>query len=239
MSKFARRTTEPEGYDYVEPTLTALENELREKVNESHEGLRKVESGWPVHQINWQKSRYIYDLYYLHKRISRQVYDYCIDNKLVDAGLIAKWKKPGYEKLCSTFAINPVNSKFGTVSICRVPRREFDDDKQIEDQTTGCRGCASGATTRNIFGNKYGQYLAAIQIAREEMQNGTADADDEDTTRKDKAEKKEGEGDDDEEENRKKLWASEEEADAAPSVVKDSAKSKSYAPPGKRARTKK
>ena len=34
---------------------------------------------------------------------------------------------------------------------------------------TGCLGCASGkgAGPRNIFGNKYGQNLAAVQIARE------------------------------------------------------------------------
>ena len=31
MSKFGRRIKKaPEGYDYIEPTLTALENELRE-----------------------------------------------------------------------------------------------------------------------------------------------------------------------------------------------------------------
>jgi hypothetical protein len=31
MSKFGRRIKQaPEGYDYVEPTITALENELRE-----------------------------------------------------------------------------------------------------------------------------------------------------------------------------------------------------------------
>lgn len=54
-----------------------------------------IESLWPVHQINWQKSRYIYDLYYKHKRIAKPVYDYCLKQKLVDAALIAKWKKPG------------------------------------------------------------------------------------------------------------------------------------------------
>lgn len=34
---------------------------------------------------------------------------------------------------------------------------------------TGCLGCASGkgAGPRNVFGNKYGQDLAAVQIARE------------------------------------------------------------------------
>ena len=31
MSKFGRRIkTAPEGYDYIEPTITAIENELRE-----------------------------------------------------------------------------------------------------------------------------------------------------------------------------------------------------------------
>jgi bud site selection protein 31 len=60
MSKFGRKTKSlPDGWDYVEPTMTALENELRDKVNENHEGLRKVEANWPVHQINWQKSRYM------------------------------------------------------------------------------------------------------------------------------------------------------------------------------------
>ena len=36
-------------------------------------------------------------------------------------------------------------------------------------QKTGCLGCASGkdSSPKNIFGNKYGQNLAAVQIARE------------------------------------------------------------------------
>lgn len=141
---------------------------MRERINEPHEGLRKAESQWPVHQINWQRSRYVYDMYYTYERISREVYDYCIQNKLVDAGLIAKWKKPGYERLCSTYVINPKNYKFGTVSMCRVPKFNLAPGTQVEDPITGCRGCASGnGGEKNIFGNKYGQYLAAIQIARE------------------------------------------------------------------------
>jgi len=184
MSKYGRKQeAEPEGWDVVEPTLTALQNELRDKVNEGHEGMRRVESAWPVHQINWQTSRYIYDLYYTYEHISRDVYMYCIDNKLVDAALIAKWKKPGYERLCSTYAINTKNSKYGTVSICRVPRGGKHNngastlEGSVENQTTGCLGCASGPTTRNIFGNKYGQYLAQIQVARADRERALAQAD--------------------------------------------------------------
>ena len=121
----------------------------------------------------------------MHHRISREVYDYCIKNKVVDAALIAKWKKPGYERLCSTYVINPRNYKFGTVSICRVPTHCLTEGTEIEDATTGCRGCASGsAHSGNIFGNKYGQRLAGIQIAREERErleeeNSDDDEDDE------------------------------------------------------------
>jgi bud site selection protein 31 len=131
-----KRRKPPAGFDYIEPVLEALENELRDKVKESNLNKRKTESMWPVHQINWQKSRYVYDLYYTHKRISRPVYQYCIDQKLIDAALIAKWKKPGYERLCSTYVINPSNYKFGTTSLCRVPwTSRSEDQKQAQDPT--------------------------------------------------------------------------------------------------------
>jgi hypothetical protein len=114
-------------------------------------------------------SRYVYDMYYTHNKINKRVYDYCIKNKLVDPALIAKWKKTGYERLCSTYVINSNNYKFGTTSICRVPLKDRSPEQLLAmDPTTGCRGCASGVgQPRNIFGNKYGQNLAAVQIARE------------------------------------------------------------------------
>ena len=60
MSKYGRRIKEPPAdYEIIQGTLDALDAEIREKVNEPHEGLRKNESQWPVHQINWQKSRYM------------------------------------------------------------------------------------------------------------------------------------------------------------------------------------
>lgn len=61
--------------------------------NESHEGKRIVETTWPVFRIHHQRSRYIYDLYYKRKLISRDLYDYLLKNKYADGNLIAKWKK--------------------------------------------------------------------------------------------------------------------------------------------------
>jgi bud site selection protein 31 len=88
----------PAGFEVIEPTLEALEHELRDKVKETNEKLRKTESMWPVHQINWQKSRYVYDMYYKYNRISKQVYQYCIQQKLIDAALIAKVKNSLVER---------------------------------------------------------------------------------------------------------------------------------------------
>ncbi|CAH0481471.1 unnamed protein product [Peronospora belbahrii] len=169
MSKWSKKNRAPAGFEYIQPVMDALERELREKMNEPHEGKRQCEALWPVHQINWQRSRYVYDMFYKYHRISREVYDYCVRCKLVDANLIAKWKKPGYERLCSTFAINTKNYNYGTVSICRVPRQQLSEGQMVQEKHSGCRGCASGSGGyHNIFGNKYGQYLARIQIAREE-----------------------------------------------------------------------
>ena len=62
--------------------------------------LIQVEALWPIFKIHHQKSRYLYDLYYKRKAISKELYDYCIKEKIADANLIAKWKKDGYERLC-------------------------------------------------------------------------------------------------------------------------------------------
>ena len=120
------------------------------------------------------------------------------------------------------YVINTKNYKFGTVSICRVPKHALGQGTVVECPVTGCLGCASGpGGQRNIFGNKcvpplallfpipltrrasasasprsrsallasrYGQYLAAIQVAREERRlaaaarddDADADADDDD-----------------------------------------------------------
>ena len=37
--------------------------------------------------------RYIYEMYYKKHEISKELYEFCLRNKLADAGLIAKWKK--------------------------------------------------------------------------------------------------------------------------------------------------
>lgn len=92
----------PKGWDLIEPTLMEMLNMMRDAENEPHEGKRKVESGWKIIKLHHQRSRYIYELYYKKKEISRQLYEYCLREKWADKFLIAKWKKQGYEKLVRT-----------------------------------------------------------------------------------------------------------------------------------------
>lgn len=44
---------------------------------EPHEGKRKVESLWPIFRLHHQRSRYIYDLFYKRKAISRGIQRFC------------------------------------------------------------------------------------------------------------------------------------------------------------------
>ena len=132
----------PEGWEMIEPTIDELQAKMKEATSESHEGKRRVESAWPIFQIHHQRSRYIYDLYYKRKAISKELYDYCVKEKLADAALIAKWKKQGYENLCCLRCIQLKDTNYGTNCICRVPKKNLEDDKVVQCVHCGCRGCS-------------------------------------------------------------------------------------------------
>lgn len=148
MPKVRRsRKQPPEGWELIEPTLEELEQKMREgnyiliicdyiSVNnyylftaetESHEGKRIQEALWPIFKIHHQKSRYIYDLFYRRKAISRELYDYCLNENIADKNLIAKWKKTGYENLCCLRCIQTRDTNFGTNCICRVPKSKLEE----------------------------------------------------------------------------------------------------------------
>lgn len=61
--------------------------------NDPHDGKRKCETLWPIFKIAHQKSRYVFDLYHRRKEISKELYEFCLDQGYADRNLIAKWKK--------------------------------------------------------------------------------------------------------------------------------------------------
>ncbi|GMY25147.1 protein BUD31 homolog 2 isoform X1, partial [Fagus crenata] len=108
------RVKYPEGWELIEPTLRDLQAKMREAENDTHDGKRKCEALWPIFKIAHQKSRYIFDLYHRRKEISKELYDFCLDQGYADRNIIAKWKKPGYERLCCLRCIQPRDHNFST-----------------------------------------------------------------------------------------------------------------------------
>eukprot|EP00239_Pterosperma_sp_CCMP1384_P010998 CAMPEP_0197863798 /NCGR_PEP_ID=MMETSP1438-20131217/41537_1 /TAXON_ID=1461541 /ORGANISM="Pterosperma sp., Strain CCMP1384" /LENGTH=146 /DNA_ID=CAMNT_0043481829 /DNA_START=107 /DNA_END=548 /DNA_ORIENTATION=- len=117
------RTKYPEGWELIEPTLKALDTKMRDAEGESHEGKRKCESLWPIFRLAHQRSRYIYDLYYRRKKISRELYEFCLNEGWADKNLIAKWKKPGYNASVACSAFNPATITTGRPASAGCPSR--------------------------------------------------------------------------------------------------------------------
>ncbi|EDO07952.1 G10 protein family protein [Babesia bovis T2Bo] len=133
----------PEGWDVISDTLDSFDERMKAAERESGEGKRRSEVQWPIFRIHHQRSRYIYDLFYVQKAISRELYDYCVREGYADPNLISKWRKPGYERLCCLRCIQTANQNFGTTCVCRVPKRDLEPGKIIECVLCGCHGCAS------------------------------------------------------------------------------------------------
>ena len=118
-----RNKRKPADWHLVETPLQEFQKRMRDHENAPCEGKRKTEVVWPILRLHHQRSRYIYDLYYKKKEISRELYDYLLAQKYADANLIAKWKKKGFEKLCCLSCIQKVDKQFGSGGcICRVPK---------------------------------------------------------------------------------------------------------------------
>ncbi len=57
--------------------MLEFEDQMKEAVNEEHEGKRKCELTWKVHRIHWEKNRFIFELMYKRKVMSRELVSYC------------------------------------------------------------------------------------------------------------------------------------------------------------------
>ncbi|KAF2612602.1 hypothetical protein F2Q70_00013242 [Brassica cretica] len=97
------RVKYPEGWELIEPTLRELDAKMRQAEMDEHDGKRKCEALWPIFKLSHQRSRYVYDLYYRRDEISKELYEFCLDQGYADRSLIAKWKKVSllYLNFCS------------------------------------------------------------------------------------------------------------------------------------------
>jgi bud site selection protein 31 len=138
----------PEGYSKVEPALTKFQARLKiVQSSTSSSTKNKQQALWPIFQINHQISRYVYEMYYKRKVISKDLYDWLLLQPYTNGDLIAKWKKQGYEKLCCVQCIVAKDKNHKNSCVCRVPKstliKNEEDPQAVECITCGCKGCAS------------------------------------------------------------------------------------------------
>jgi bud site selection protein 31 len=139
------REKPPIGWDLIEEVIEDFERQMKDAVTEDLDQKRKCESLWKIHRIHWEKNRFIFDLMFRRKVISKELYEWLVRKKVVDSTLISKWRKPGYEILCSMMAIQKSATNFGTTSHCRVPIRDRTQSVAITPNVkTGCISCCSG-----------------------------------------------------------------------------------------------
>ena len=79
----------PEGWQLIEEVIEDFEAQMKEAVNEEHEGKRKNELTWKITRVHWEKNRFIYDLMYKRKVMSRELVRHFIDvNEIASAACL-------------------------------------------------------------------------------------------------------------------------------------------------------
>lgn len=133
----------PAGMEEIHEKLEEFESLTREAMNTPADDKRRNEITWPMQKLHYQKNKYLFDMHYKDGKISKKLLDYLIHEKIADGKLIAKWRRPGYERLCSLAVITKSNTNYKSVGICRVPLHER-KGQILPNVLTGCVSCASG-----------------------------------------------------------------------------------------------
>ncbi|ELP88367.1 hypothetical protein EIN_228300 [Entamoeba invadens IP1] len=141
MSRLFKLKKGPAGKEKLIPKITEFEEQLRVAQNDPMYGRRRNETTWDVIKNNYERSKFVYEQY-TQQEISKELYDYCVKNDIIDGMLIAKWKKPGFGHLCCLKCLRPKQGS-NSVCICRVPEDERDNDNYVRCANCGCTGCAS------------------------------------------------------------------------------------------------
>lgn len=102
----SKRKPPPDGFEDIENDLLIFSNKMKDAQNKPPPSGPRHQAQWEIFQISHQRSRYVYELYYEKEAISKKLYDWLLKNGYADAMLIAKWKKQGYEKVCTPVIVH-------------------------------------------------------------------------------------------------------------------------------------
>lgn len=133
----------PGNVDAVADELEEFEARMREATAAPRGNAMNAALTWPVHKLHFQKNRFLHDARYVHGTVSDALLKYLVKEKIADGALLAKWRKPGYDTVCSMSVLTKSNTNFGTVGICRTPLKDR-SGQIMPNVQTGCVCCVSG-----------------------------------------------------------------------------------------------
>ncbi|KAL3891317.1 hypothetical protein ACJMK2_003579 [Sinanodonta woodiana] len=90
---------------------------------------RQYPNGWHTIKAtldDFEIDIYIYDMYYTRKIISKELFEYWLENDIADKNLIDEWKNKGQENLCCLRCIPTRESRLDTICNCRVPKSKLE-----------------------------------------------------------------------------------------------------------------
>ena len=138
----------PEGFSKLEDRLkryAAQLHELQMKASPNSSNQARQAHLHKILQIEHERSRMIFNIYYQDQEISTQLYRWLLRNKFANEKLIASWKKPGFERLCCLHFVGKAGeAAIKPACICRVPHDCLEEEKiGVACVSCGCTGCSS------------------------------------------------------------------------------------------------
>ena len=136
-----RQSPPPEGWNAIKDMVFGLNMRMKDAENSDCEEGNVQKQLWMVHRANWERSRYVFRLRYKDKTISKELYQWIIEQRYADGDLMSYWLKPGYENLCCVACASRKTGHNG-VCVCRVPLSQR-ANPEVKCFNCGCGGCCS------------------------------------------------------------------------------------------------
>lgn len=132
IKKLQTNVQPPPGWDDVMSIFLNLDHEFVVEDSRIPDDLIPREQYVRIQKANYKRTRELYNRMFIHKNMSKALYEWIINQNLVDKDLLNKWKQPGFERLCCLDCEN-----------CKCRRSQDPNHDEIKCNTCFCHGCAS------------------------------------------------------------------------------------------------
>ncbi|OHT01530.1 Pre-mRNA-splicing factor cwf14 [Tritrichomonas foetus] len=126
----------PSGWEDVMAVFLKLDNEYIVEDSRIPDDFIPREQYVRIQKANYRRTRALYYRRFIKKSISKELYNWIIEQNLVDKRLLQKWNEPGFENLCCLDCVG---------CVCHLP---LEKDAKVDKKCAHCfcHGCASTYT---------------------------------------------------------------------------------------------